>query len=455
MLVGVLSRDVPSTWAEYDGFFREVLSVNYPLGQILPFKRYLLHDLSAHSTEVLIDAPAADVPTWAGDSRSVFLRTFLPLNVSDPIERTKRQKGPYPAQVKLPSRELREVSENEFPKKNNLRTEPKISLDQDLNTPQKIVVTDDRGSWKEPLLDLNPQFRELDFGKVETIEWEAKAGLKVRGGLYFPPDYKADHRYPLVIQTHGFAPNEFSMDGAREWSSGYAARPLAARGFLVLQVFAFRSREEHDHYNDKMDFGKTPEQAGRNVNVAAFESAIQYLDDKGLIDRERIGILGFSRTVCDVAYVLTHSKYRFAAASLVDGIDCGYFQQMVFPHTAWDNKNTYGGALPFGDGLREWLAESPSFSLDKVRAPVRLVALGMSAVLEGWEWYVGLSLQKKPVDFLLLPDAAHFVTKPSERIAAQQGLVDWFRFWLKGEEDSDPAKVEQYARWRTLRDRAQ
>jgi len=30
--------------------------------------------------------------------------------------------------------------------------------------------------------------------------------------------------------------------------------------------------------------------------------------------------------------------------------------------------------------------------------------------------------------------------------ASQQGNVDWFRFWLKGEEDPDPAKAEQYAR---------
>jgi hypothetical protein len=29
--------------------------------------------------------------------------------------------------------------------------------------------------------------------------------------------------------------------------------------------------------------------------------------------------------------------------------------------------------------------------------------------------------------------------------------LDWFRFWLKGEEDPDPAKAEQYARWRELR----
>jgi hypothetical protein len=29
--------------------------------------------------------------------------------------------------------------------------------------------------------------------------------------------------------------------------------------------------------------------------------------------------------------------------------------------------------------------------------------------------------------------------------------VDWFCFWLKGEEDPDPAKASQYARWRELR----
>jgi hypothetical protein len=29
--------------------------------------------------------------------------------------------------------------------------------------------------------------------------------------------------------------------------------------------------------------------------------------------------------------------------------------------------------------------------------------------------------------------------------------VDWFCFWLKGFEDPDPARAEQYRRWRELR----
>jgi hypothetical protein len=32
-----------------------------------------------------------------------------------------------------------------------------------------------------------------------------------------------------------------------------------------------------------------------------------------------------------------------------------------------------------------------------------------------------------------------------------QSNVDWFTYWLKNEEDPDPKKSEQYARWRKLR----
>jgi hypothetical protein len=36
-------------------------------------------------------------------------------------------------------------------------------------------------------------------------------------------------------------------------------------------------------------------------------------------------------------------------------------------------------------------------------------------------------------------------------MTSQQGNVDWMVFWLKNEEDPDPTKAEQYARWHELR----
>src|SRR5262249_50059855 len=152
------------------------------------------------------------------------------------------------------------------------------------------------------LLDLNPQFGELDFGRVETIEWEV-AGAKIIGGLYLPPDYQPGKRYPLVIQTHGFMPNEFSMDGRSEWSSGFAARPLAARGILVLQAQNFKDyQRDHDRIGNDRSLGTTSGESFKNFSVLLYEAAIDLLDKKGMIDRDRVGIIGFSRTVCFVAH---------------------------------------------------------------------------------------------------------------------------------------------------------
>jgi hypothetical protein len=70
--------------------------------------------------------------------------------------------------------------------------------------------------------------------------------------------------------------------------------------------------------------------------------------------------------------------------------------EMAFPGIAWDLNNINGGVPAIGFGLQKWLKESPGFNLDKVRAPVRLLALSRGSALDMWEWYAGLSLQKNP-----------------------------------------------------------
>jgi hypothetical protein len=49
---------------------------------------------------------------------------------------------------------------------------------------------------------------------------------------------------------------------------------------------------------------------------------------------------------------------------------------------------------------------------------------------------------QKPVDLIMLNTDEHVLTNPAVRMASQGGSVDWFRFWLKDEEDPDPAKAE-------------
>ena len=66
--------------------------------------------------------------------------------------------------------------------------------------------------------------------------------------------------------------------------------------------------------------------------------------------------------------------------------------------------------------------------------------------------YAGLRALHKPTELVPLNTDEHELTNPVVRMASQQGSVGWFRFWLQGYEDPDPAKAEQYKRWRGLRD---
>jgi hypothetical protein len=109
------------------------------------------------------------------------------------------------------------------------------------------------------------------------------------------------------------------------------------------------------------------------------------------------------------------------------------------------------GGAPFGAWLQHWVDTAPDFHVDRVTAPIRIEAINPSSILQEWELFSSLALLHKPVDLIYFPNGSHIHQLPQERLASQQGNVDWMRFWLKGEEDPDPAKAGQYARWRRLR----
>jgi len=475
-------------WSAYkDPLLQRLLKVGTSL-------RWVLVDNEKHTTQPLLDAPTDPVApyavTWSRDSKSIIVSAiYLPLNASDAVERIAWESGSFAAEIRIPSRDILPIAmrhdlkrptfdvkrgrvtfeygpmSNGEPKRivyrkiaghwheekssgsaTRLGADIEIRLDEDFNSPPKIVAVNLKNHVRSTLLDLNPQFRNIALARVEHITWKATDGHEVDGGLYWPPGYVPGEKYPLIIQTHGFNQEVFSMDG--RFLTTLAAQALANAGFFVVQANeGSTSPAEGNKY-----FGG-PQWNAREMT--SYEGLIDHLDRLHVIDRSRVGLVGFSSTCMDVAYALTHSKYPIAAASLTDGIDAGYFQYIAFSNvesggvaTAFEELN---GSAPFGEGLKRWLQVAPGFRLDRVSAAVRLVAIRRDSLLGEWEWFSGLSRLKKPVELIYIPDGVHILEKPWDRMVSSQGNVDWFRFWLKGEEDSDPAKAEQYARWRKLR----
>jgi dipeptidyl aminopeptidase/acylaminoacyl peptidase len=308
-----------------------------------------------------------------------------------------------------------------------------VTIKQSFIQPPLLVASNKQTS--RIIWNPNPQLENLELGQASIFKWKDSEGRERSGGLYLPGDYKVGQRYPLVIQTHGFGESLFLPAGTG-FPTAFAARALAAAGIIVLQV-------PEDCPDGTADEGPCV--------VSAYKSAATHLVSEGLADPERIGIIGFSRSCFYVMEALTTDAFPIQAASITDGVIEDYWQYIMVPEITGAEAETIIGKPPFGDGLQEWLKRSPGFNLDKIRAPLLVVGAGPVSLLFMWEPYAGLRHLHKPVELVMLNTHEHVLTNPAERLASQGGSVDWFRFWLKGEEDPDPNKIDQYARWRELR----
>jgi hypothetical protein len=485
------ATQVPDTWTKYDDrFLQTSRRPASAAGARTSVLQYELVDTRSGSSSLLLDSPISPLGgsevAWSPDSQAVVVSdAYLPLNIEDAAELARRKAHSFLVEIEISDRQFMKISDEDLrllswdtktndvvcdvgrfdsltgkttPKTyfrksgdiwsqasapqeqaNAVASLPDIVLDENMNRPPRIFAVDPGSGHKSLLMDLNPQFQDLAFARVEEIAWKTSQRNGVKAGLYWPVDYVAGKKYPLVIQTHAWNPDRFWIDGP--WTTAFAAQALTGKGFFVLQV------PDPDWH-----LVETPKEAP--AAMAIYNSGIDVLDRRGLIDRDRIGIIGFSRTYWYVTYALTHSKHRFTAAAVADGVDYSYFQYMLFSNV--DQSSTGGfdqtnGAAPFGKGLLKWFKVSPAFLIDKIETPLRIQTLDSTSLLSDWHWFSGLTRLGKPVEMIYIPDGTHILEKPWDRMISQQGDLDWFCFWLKGEEDPDPAKAEQYKRWRKLR----
>jgi dipeptidyl aminopeptidase/acylaminoacyl peptidase len=485
-------KQPPDSWALYleKTFRREESSgAQYPWWIVL--------NLQTGAAQPLTGAAAMNFdakPLWTADGESVIVLDDLsPLDGGSAIERNRRAATRLTVEIHLASRETELITDQRpmrliqwIPKFSQLKlqivgpsgtrshfasfsksktgwiqkeasggetAESAVRVHQGLNEPWRLVLEKPEATGTTLLYDPNTDLMAHRRLAEETvIRWQTKSGAQLSAGLYFPIGYERGKRYPLAIQTHGFEDNVFAPDGVS--TTGFAAQPLAASGFVVVQGYKC-----YAHCDTP---GRKQITEGEFIEQA-FESLIDHLDDLSLIDRNRVALQGYSRSCYHELYFLTHSRYPIAAMTCTDGVDGSYMQFLVFgrenPGLA-DEFRSMNDGPPFGGTLTHWLKSAPGFNLDRIHAPVRLVALhSAGSLLEEWEPYAGLALQSKPVELFYLPEAIHNIVRPWDRFASQQGTVDWFRFWLQGFERTSPmadaeetsaALSAQYARWERL-----
>ena len=275
------------------------------------------------------------------------------------------------------------------------------------------------------ITNINPQQNKYIWTTVELVKWKTFSGKEAEGLLYKPENYDPNKKYPMMVYFY-----RLSSDNLNRYIAPKPSRSIinptfyASNGYLV---FIPNIRYEIGH-------------PGKSA-VDYVVSGTQALIDKGIADKDHIGIQGQSWGGYQVAYIITQTDIYAAASagapvsnmvSAYGGVRWKSGMSRMFQYektqsrigaTLWEKPTLY-------------LENSPIFFLDKVTTPLLIRhddADGAVPWYQGIEMYMGLRRLQKPVWMLNYPGEPHNLkNKTPDNKDLSIRMLQFFDHYLKG-----------------------
>lgn len=284
------------------------------------------------------------------------------------------------------------------------------------------------------ITDINQNLQKKEIARTEIVHWKGALNEEVEGILYYPHDYKPGVKYPLVVMIHG-GPTLVDSDAWKE-TYHYPHNLYASRGAFVFAPNYHGSSNYGIKWSESIGGGKY-----YDLEVPDIEKGIDSLIAKGLVDADKLGVLGWSNGSL-LAIELTTRTNRFKAAGAGAGV-VDWTSDWATAYFGASFDNYYFGASPLEDPQR-YVRKSPFYRLDKVRTPT-IIFFGEKdttvAPSQGWLHFRALQqLGNTNVKFVLFPGETHSFRKLSHQKRKIQEELDWFdKYLFKTAEEKNEA----------------
>ncbi len=276
----------------------------------------------------------------------------------------------------------------------------------------------------KPFAKVNAGFKEKSIAKTELVYWKGARDEQVEGILYYPHGYQPGRKYPLVVMIHG-GPHGADYDVFMErWAE--PNNLLAQRGAFVLKP----------NYHGSSDYGlKWAESiSAGNYNELEWidvEKGVDSLIAKGLVDAQKLGIMGWSNgSIITIEVTTRTTRYKAASAGAGDVDWISDWGNCQFGHSFDD---FYIGKVPMDDP-QLYIRKSPLFRMDKVRTPT-IIFFGtvdrQVPTEQGWQHFRALQhYGNTDVRFILFPGEAHGPRKLVHQRRKLEEELAWFDRYL-------------------------
>ncbi|MEW5877911.1 MAG: prolyl oligopeptidase family serine peptidase [Acidobacteriota bacterium] len=282
----------------------------------------------------------------------------------------------------------------------------------------------------DQLTDLNPQLADKPAMRAEVIRWTGARDETVEGILYYPLNYQAGKRYPLVVMIHGGPAGVDQLEWEASWA--YAPQLYAQRGAFVL----FPNYHGSSHYG--LEWVESIKGHYYELEVPDILRGVDHLIAQGMVDPDRLGVLGWSNgAILTVALTVATDRFKAAAPGAGDVNWISDYGNCAFG-VRFDN--SYFGGPPW-EQLQTYIEKSPLFRLHRVTTPT-LIFFGSEDTSvpteQGWQHFRALQqIGKAPVRFVLFPGEGHSLAKPAHRLRKLKEELAWFDRYLFGQPTQD------------------
>ena len=258
------------------------------------------------------------------------------------------------------------------------------------------------------------------FARTEVIRWKGALDEEVEGILYYPTNYQAGKKYPVITAIHG-GPTGADVD-AWDDNWAYPVNLLTERGAFVLRPNYHGSSNYGLKWVESICCGKYYDLETPDINLG-----VDYLIAKGMVDPDKVATLGWSNgSILSISLITTYPE-RYKAASVGAG-DVEWISDWGNVDFGDSFDSYYFGKSPMEDP-QLYIRKSPFFRMDKVLAPV-LIFHGSAdrnvPPAQSWSFFRALQYYGKTVKFVVFPGEPHGPQKLSHQLRKVDEELAWF-----------------------------
>ena len=155
----------------------------------------------------------------------------------------------------------------------------------DLSAPRQVTTT-------------NKFQSEFAWGKSELVDYENEWGRRLQGALFYPADYEPGQKYPMIVYHYELLSQSLHQYQVPDPTSYYNGQIWSHEGYFVLRPDVV--------YRDRR-----PGQS----NVETLRPAVAAAVATGMIDEERIGLIGHSWGGYQTTFFVTQDDLFTAAVA--------------------------------------------------------------------------------------------------------------------------------------------